>query len=182
MPSQETTLSQFYNRRRRRQRFLRLGAGFSDGAKRIESAGTGITAPVTAAELLGRVTMVFDVEFFGAYPNGVMVDTGVLTFQLTTAGVFGGFGPGVTVVGSLSENIPPNSIHTVVVYFEVRTVGTGLTVYFIDGVEIARGEVGTFTAWGTAGATWDYMNGITDIGNVKALEVFPGFRPASVVG
>lgn len=180
--STQQEVSRRRNSRRRDERHARLGAGFSDGAKKIENAGTGIDAPVTAAEVLDRVTLVCEIEFFNAYPNGVLFDTGIIDVQMVTAGDFTVNGPGVAGTFDMTVNTPANQIHTVVAYFEVRTVGTGLAVIHLDGLEVARSEVGTFTAWGTIGATWDYMNGITEIGNVSVLEVFPGFRPATVVG
>jgi len=277
MPTQEELLAEFYERRRRKERHSRVGAGFSDGAKKIENAGTGITAPVTAAELLDRVTMVCEVEFFGQapvtfltsagginagtevvttlaahglttadpvtynaggaedvgltdgakyfvnviaastfslhvsasdasgdlnrvdlsvsgaethsfvpvirdYPQGTLFSTGTFTVLMTAAGIYAAFGPGVSIAPSMTANTPANGLHTVVAYFEVRTVGTGVAVIFLDGVEVGRSDTGTFTAWGTAGATWAYMNGVTGIGLVTDLEVFPGFKPASVVG
>ena len=170
------------HQRRRKERHARLGVGYSDGAKKIEAAGTGLASPVSAAELLDRVMLVCEVEFFGAYPNGVLFDTGVIDVQMVTAGDFTVNGPGVSETFDMTVDTPPSGVHTVVAYFEVRTATTGLAVIHIDGLEVARSESGTSTAWGTAGTTWDYMDAITEIGLVGPLEVFPGFRPATLLG
>ena len=166
----------------RKELFDRVGAGYAE-TRNMLAPGVGIPTPLTAAESADRGFVVFQVEFFGGYPNGVLWRNGVQNLEITTAGLLKNNTTGTSAQYDMTADVSADGVHTVGVYSESRGLNLGLTVAFLDGKEVSRTETAGFTDWSAAGGVWEYMNTFTEVGFFSpVLEIFPGYRPAILVG
>ena len=167
----------------RKELFNRVGAGYAETLNMLEP-GVGIPTPLTAAESADQGFMVFQVEFFGGYPDGTILRNGIWNLQLTSAGLLINNLPlGQNITYDMTPDIPPNGIHTIGIHSGIFFGGTTIVnTVFIDGKQIGVGGSGS-TVWSSVGGVWEYMNTFTNIGFFSpVLEIFPGYRPAIVVG
>ncbi len=179
MSAHKGNLTEAHRRRIRKERHARLGAGSPEG-RNILSAGAAIPNPLTPAESLDRGAIVFQIEFFeGVYPNGIVYKNAAHNVEFTTAGELKLNSVGVNILFDMTANTPANGIHTIVSYVDVPS---NLAILHLDGLEIGREESGGFTNFAGDPGTWDYLNVTTDFGFASDLEVFPGFRLATLLG
>lgn len=169
----------------RNERRLRAGAGFSSSSNRVEEPGTGIVAPIAAGEESAPVTIAFSLEFFGApdYPNGTLLDTGEFVVASVVGGTLSVTGTTIALSVDLSDPTvrgggqPPTGRHFLALYLEPGAPGrAGL---FVDGDQVYE-DTGNFTDWSSG--TWSYADGVTGIGQIGPLEVYPNFFPPSFIG
>lgn len=181
----------YHRRQRRLNRFDRAGAGFplpNEGV--VVERGTAIASPVTNAEGLAAVTLVWVAEtlggFGGGYPNIPFVLTGELSITPTEAGVYTATvpdTPAITLaVGDMANvsnrggGVPAEGTHTYVCAIDPANNRMG---FYIDGSLVDQ-DTGAFTLWADDTQTWEYADpALSDanLGTVGPLHVFPGYLP-----
>ena len=164
---------EFYQRRRRKLRYRRMGL-FDPDLRVAQGAATA--SPVTDAQGDAIATLVFELESFGDAPVGVLysalsgtgnnldfVDPENLDLEIA-AGV---------------ENVAPlddlsSGIHTYVVAFDPAN---DITKLYVDG-RLTATNTTAFAEWANATDTWDYLASVTNTGKFSDLEVYLGRVPA----
>lgn len=175
-------------RKRRRERFRRAGAGFplpNEGI--VVERGVGIASPVTNAQGQAPVTLVWEIESFGGFPNAPHLDTGELFVATDAVGVLIATVPSPTVIALLlldmadvtnpGGGVPPHGLHTYVL--AIDPPNNRMAVY-IDGKIVEQGT-GAFSLWADDTQTWLYADPADagNFGQVSPLQVFPGYLPPS---
>lgn len=165
MPDSQLTL--YHNRRRRRLRYSRAGLGLADATIAV---GSGTASPVTVPQGQATGSVLMTYETLGGVPTGAIMDTGVASLTANSTSFL--LQVGAIAVGGAHEMLD-SGFYTTVVAFD--PVNNRAQVY-VNG-RIVIDATGAFAAWADA-STWTYVNGLSNLGQVRDLEVFIAQVPA----
>lgn len=181
MPSQETTLSQFYNRRRRRQ--LVNTGGLAPGvADHVFEGGGTLLAPspaLTAGQVSAPATFVARTtnQAATAVSNTAFLNTAStfgLGFTIAT-GVISILAPGFGTVTGIDSPIPVTSGE--MIFLLIADIpNTRLALYVNGQLTFDDTNVG-FTSWGSAADTYTFGTAPEDT-IYHSFEIYLGRLPA----
>ncbi|MEE8551519.1 MAG: hypothetical protein V3T08_09740 [Gemmatimonadota bacterium] len=174
----------FFNRKRRRDRFERLGFGTALADAKLPGPDAAIANPLSGTDEQEPATLVARIESFGGTPSGEIINTGDATDRLILAGDGAGGVSLVVRVAGLDEItsglVKPDTnlasgIHVYVVACD-PTIGR-FKVY-VDGRLVIDVLDAGATKWASIAATWDYAGALTNVGKIEPLEVHLDSLPA----
>lgn len=189
MTTQSEIVRTHTSRLRRRERLVRVGAGFPNPSL-VVAPGTAIPSPVTVAQGQEAVTLIWSVESLdggGDYPDGgTVLGVGGLSVSFSAGGDWSTISElsAITLVPDLSSTIlpgggvPPNGIQTFVVFADPPNNRMGV---FLNGVQIAQGT-GAHALWSDGVADWTFMSGVSNVGLISDLHIFLDYVPPGFTG
>lgn len=177
----------FRAREARRERVLRVGAGYASPQHTIQPGETSAPEPITVAQRSEPATLLWSYEFRaggGGYPAGTIwvLDEFAFSANVSPNELVLLEGPDIRILVDLTDvsvGVPPFGIHTYVMTLVPDPAGLDSKIRFWINGRLADSADGlSFTEWSGPG-TWRYSP--PSSGLRFPLEVFPGYIPASFV-